>query len=260
MVLFIVMFAISQVDQKKFAALRTGLAVGFGAESVAFKESGDKLQEAKDSTPFDVAAKVGEPKDTARDAELQAAVADADRARQSAMAQHAKQEVDTFEKIKKEILEALDRKGLADTVRFSIDERGLVVTIVTSSVVFQGDRADLLGAGQLILEAVGPPLLAIPNRIQVDGHTNQLPGATINYPTGWELSTARASSVVRYLIGYLGIPETRLSAAGFADTRPLYPVSDARATTMNRRVEVVVLSSLPPAERALLPSAAAGKN
>jgi chemotaxis protein MotB len=264
MVLFIVLFAISQVDQRKFAQLKNGLATGFGAESVAFQDHGTNLQEQNDTTPFDLAAKIGTPEDpdaqAAKDKELQEAVNKADRARQSGMAQRAKQEVDNLEAIKKKILAELEAKGMADTVRFTIDERGLVVTIVTSGVVFAGDRAELLGAGRQILDAVGPSLAAIPNRIQVDGHTNQLPVATTNYPSGWELSTARAASVVRYFNAQHGLPEGRLSAAGYADTRPLYPASDPRSTTMNRRVEVVVLSTLPAAERALLPSAAAGMN
>jgi len=65
--------------------------------------------------------------------------------------------------------------------------------------------------------------------------------------------------VVRYLIDNYHLPETRLSAAGYADTRPLYPPSDPRAVTQNRRVEVVVMSSLPADERALLPGIAKAK-
>jgi chemotaxis protein MotB len=65
--------------------------------------------------------------------------------------------------------------------------------------------------------------------------------------------------VVRYLNSHAHIPENRLFAAGFADTKPLYPASDPRAVTLNRRVEIVVLSNLPADTRALLPSAAAGK-
>jgi chemotaxis protein MotB len=141
-------------------------------------------------------------------------------------------------------------------VRFTVDARGLVVTIVTSSVVFQGDSAALLPAGQRIVAAVGPTLRPLANHIEVDGHTNQLPVPTRNYPTAWELSTARASAVVRYLVDHEGLAANRLMAAGFAGEKPLYPPRDPRAVTLNRRVEVVVLSTLPAAERALLPTAA----
>jgi chemotaxis protein MotB len=100
-----------------------------------------------------------------------------------------------------------------------------------------------------------PSLRTLPNSIEVDGHTNQLQVPTVNYPSAWELSTARASTVVRYLVEH-GLAGGRMSASGFAGTRPLIPPSDPRSVTMNRRVDIVVLSNLPPEERALLPAAA----
>lgn len=265
MVLFIVLFAISQVDASKFVKLKSGLAAGFGAESVALEGQGSQLEEANpDSQPFDPGSKVGVPVEAAsaaaQDEELRKAVAAADRAKQSQMAQRAETEADNLQEIQKKLAAELAAQGLADNVRFTIDERGLVVTIVTSSVIFAGDSAELQEGGRGVLDAVGPTIAALPNRIQVDGHTNQLPVQTRNYPSGWELSSARASSVVRYLISRFGLPAARMSAAGYADTRPLIPPSDPQAATMNRRVEVIVMSTLPANEAALLPGAAADTN
>ena len=263
MVLFLVLFAMSQVDVTKFTKLKAGLAAGFGAESVALEGKGTKVQEQEDPLPFDPGQKVGVPVDPnsgdISDEQLQKAVAAADRAKQSQMARHAKAEVEKLEEVKKKLEAELAAEGMADAVKFSIDERGLVVTIVTNQVVFPGDSATLLDGGKKVLDSIGPLVASLPNKIQVDGHTNQLPGGTQNYPSGWELSSARASSVVRYLIDNYHLPETRLSAAGYADTRPLYPPSDPRAVTQNRRVEVVVMSSLPADERALLPGIAKAK-
>ena len=259
MVLFIVMFAISQVDQKKFAALRDGLAKGFGAPSVAFSDPGTSVKDEGDASnaPLNLGPGVGgaSSQDKAEDAALKKAVADADRARQQRMQADAQQEAKNLDQVRKQILDAARKAGVADNLRFTVDERGLVVTIVTSSVVFGGDSAALLPAGQQILDAVGPALKPLPNSIEVDGHTNQLNVGTGAYPSGWELSSARASSVVRYLSSHAGIAEKRMSAVGFSDERPLYPASDPRSVTLNRRVEIVVLSTLAPAERALLPSA-----
>jgi chemotaxis protein MotB len=195
-------------------------------------------------------------KPQAEDPALQKAVQNADRARQQRMQDDAQKEVKNLEEVKRQILEAAKKQGMQDAVRFGIDERGLVVTIVTSDVVFPGDRANLLSAGQRILDAVAPALTPLPNKIEVDGHTNQLPVPTVNYPSAWELSSARASTVARYLIDHGHVPSARLAVAGFAGERPLYPPSDPKAPELNRRVDIVVLSTLPPAERALLPSAA----
>ena len=206
---------------------------------------------------MDLSSGVGGTVDKLADEQaIQDAVSKMDRARADAKQKAAKKEVEDFEKIKKEILEAIEKQGLADSVRFTIDERGLVVTVITSSVVFRGGEAELLDAGQRILSGIGPVIAPLPNRIEVDGHTNQLAATTGIYPSGWELSTARASTVVRYLIGPIGIPASRMLAAGFADTKPLYPPQDPRSVTLNRRVEIIVLSNLPADTRALLPSAA----
>jgi chemotaxis protein MotB len=256
MVLFIVLFAVSQVDQKKFAALKNGLAAGFGATTVFDGGTGALQDDGQANSAVNVNPDVPTaPRNPAQQRAITAAVAAADRAQAQVKMTAAEREVSKFEQLKKQIKQSLADRKVAAGVQFRIDERGLVVTIVTSSVVFAGDRADLLPAGQRIVAAVGAPLRALPNRIEVDGHTNQLPVPTRRYPTAWELSTARASMVVRYLVGLGEVPAPRLSAAGFAGERPLYPPADPRAPTLNRRVEVIVLSSLPADQRALLPAA-----
>ena len=267
MVLFIVMYAMSQVDKKKFAELASGLASGFGAKTVAFQEQSAIMDgKGNDSSIVPMNPKVNPdlssgtgsaatPADGATAAAVQAAMAANDRAKAGQQAADVSREVDNLKKVQEQITAALKAKNLDKSVIFSIDQRGLVVTVVTSSVVFAGDRADLLKPGQQILDAIVPSLRALPNSIEVDGHTNQLQVPTVNYPSAWELSTARASGVVRYLVEH-GLAGNRMSAAGFAGTRPLIPPSDPRSVTMNRRVDIVVLSNLPPEERALLPAAA----
>ncbi len=261
MVLFIVLFAISQVDQKKFNALRNGLATGFGAPPVGFAGQETKIDgSTNEDSPMDLASGIGgrvdKPAQETEDKALAEAVNRADRARQQQMQEHAQQEVQSFEEIMKQIADELKKQGRNDDVRFTIDERGLIVTVITSSVVFAGDRADLLPDGRRIIDAIGPVIAPLPNRIEIDGHTNQLNVPTINYPSGWELSSARAGAVVRYLIDSAGIARGRLTAVGYADTKPLYDPADPRSVQLNRRVEIVVQSMLPAAERALLPSAA----
>src|SRR3989440_7641408 len=243
MVLFIVMFAMSQVDSKKFAALADGLANGFGAKSVAFHGQ-TAIQDGKGNDtsviPMDPhvnpglsAAAASAPQNATDNAAARAAVAAADRAKAGQEAADVAREIDNLKKVQEQVTAALKAKNLDKSVIFSIDQRGLVVTVVTSSVVFAGDRAELLGPGQQILDAVVPALRALPNSIEVDGHTNQLPVPTVNYPSAWELSTARASTVVRYLIRG-GLAIGRMPAAGFAGTRPPLPPRDPRSGTINR--------------------------
>lgn len=254
MVLFIVLFAISQVDQKKFAELKNGLAVGFGSPSIAFNGGEASLLESSDAnSPMDLASGIG---GTTTDATaVQDAVQAKERATASQRQAAAAAEVQHFDAIKAQITAELTKHGLQDQVTYTIDERGLVVTIVTTGIIFNGNEATLLTAGKQIIDGIGPAITALPNHIEVDGHTNQLTGGTGTYPSGWELSSARASAVVRMLHTDTAIPNTRLQAVGYADTKPLYPTTDPRAETLNRRVEVIILSTLPADTRALLPSA-----
>ena len=102
--------------------------------------------------------------------------------------------------------------------------------------------ATLQPGGRAILDAIAPDLERLPNRISVDGHTNTIPIHTERYTSNWELSGDRASGVVRYLLRRHGFDAGRLSATGYADTRPLLPRSNPRAIEINRRVEIVVIA------------------
>lgn len=262
-VLFVVLYSMSTVDSKKFAALADGLAHGFGAPAVAFSGREAPMDGAgQDAAVLPLQpgvdpglAEAVRKNKPVEDKAAQRAVAAAERAKAAQDATAAAREVQNLREVQKQITKALREVKLEQSVRFTIDERGLVVSVVSSEVVFAGDRADLLAAGRAILDAVAPPLRVLPNDIEVDGHTNQLKVPTRNYPSAWELSTARASVVVRYLTTH-GLAASRMSAAGFAGTRPLIDPADPRAVRMNRRVDIVVLSNLSAEQRALLPSAA----
>jgi chemotaxis protein MotB len=155
-----------------------------------------------------------------------------------------RQEVDNLKKAEAALKAALARAGVPRGATFRFDERGLVVTVATDKVLFDSASADLRPQGRVILDALAPTLAGLPNRISVDGHTNSLPISSPRFPSNWELSTDRATGVLRYLTGAGHIPPARLSAAGYADTRPLLPPADPRALVVNRRVEVVVLAAV----------------
>ncbi|BFU42112.1 flagellar motor protein MotB [Krasilnikovia sp. MM14-A1004] len=263
-VLFVVLFAMSTVDKKKFAELAAGLSAGFGAHSVAFDGQTSTLEGNGQNTqlveidpganPGDGSSGKGELSPQQQKAVERAIIAEK-RIAASKNAQAATKEAEDLKKIERQIADALAKAKLLDQVRFVIDRRGLVVTVVTNEVVFAGNRADLQPGGAKILDAIAPPLVKLPNNIEVDGNTNQLNAPTTFYPSGWELSAARASRVVRYFTDH-GLTKSRMSAVGFSDTKPLIDPKDPRSITMNRRVDVVVLTMLKPDQAALLPAAA----
>ena len=261
-VLFVVLFSMSSVDQKKFAELAAGLSEGFGAQTAALSGSAANLD---GTTPQPVSINpAARPDDGSsgtagmtkeQQEAVKRAVQAAGRVKASKNAEAATKEVANLKAIEKKITEALIKAKLQNQVKFTIDQRGLVVTIITNEVTFEGNRADLKSGGAKILDSVAPALAALPNNVEVDGHTNQLKARTTYYPSGWELSAARASTVVRYLTDH-GLAKSRMSAVGFSDTKPLIDPKDPKSVQMNRRVDVVVLTTLTAEQAALLPAAA----
>jgi chemotaxis protein MotB len=243
MVLFIIMFAMSQVDQRKFMQLKTGLASGFGAP-VAMLAGGSSMLDVGGSIAPDSVNLAGQAGGKgSRPGDVINAAAVAQLAAATERAQVAEQ-VKKLQQAEKSLQAALAAAGLRNGATFRFDERGLVVTIATDKVLFASGSATLLPQGKRILHAIAPVLRSLPNRLSIDGHTNSLPINTAQFPSNWELSTGRATGVLKYLSGNDHIPVTRMSATGFADTHPLIPGTGAKALVVNRRVEIVVLAAV----------------
>ncbi len=238
MALFIVMFALSVVDKAKFEKFKEGLNGDLGS-GASLLDGGPALQQAGDTV-----------------IDLQAAITALDE--KQSRQQAASQEQDELERARQKILQALVAKHMEDKVRFKLDERGLVVTVVTDDVLFSLGSATLRPQGNAVLDAIAPALKALPNQVTVEGHTDDLP-ISGRFASNWELSTERSTTVLRYLVDTHHVPAKRMSAAGYADQRPLTPNISAAARAANRRVEVIVratpLDQLPVVPRASLPTA-----
>jgi len=134
-------------------------------------------------------------------------------------------------------------EDLEKVVKLRTDERGIVVSLVTDQVMFGKGQADLSPLAKKLVFSIADTIRGIPNEIRVEGHTCDLPIVSNKYPSNWELSTARAAAVVRFLIEQVGVPQERLSAAGYADSKPLAPNNCERNRALNRRVDIVILVS-----------------
>ncbi|MGR7025403.1 flagellar motor protein MotB [Geodermatophilus sp. URMC 62] len=251
-VLFVVLFAMSKVDEQKFAALASGMSEAFGAPVSAMQGSASN-PDASVLDSLDAAVDVQIPPAPAAQESVDAAAAQAAAQEAARVAAEAKAEYDELAAARDAIDAALAAAGYADTARYEIDERGLVVHIVSDPVLFGPEEADLRPQGRDILDAVAPTLAGLSNRIGVEGHANHLPVTPGGrWPSNWELSAYRATTVVRYLAA-AGIPQDRLSGTGYSDTRPLVPRTDPTAVTVNRRVDIVVVSNASAEATELLP-------
>jgi len=142
----------------------------------------------------------------------------------------------------REVKRRLAASGLAETTDVEIEPRGLVV-YVRDRVLFRSGEAFLEPEGQRVLDQLSLVLGHIDNQIVVEGHTDDVPiRGGGRFPTNWELSTARATQVLRWLVEVRGLPAARFSAAGYADTHPRVPNDTPAHRALNRRVEIVILT------------------
>ena len=233
MVLFIVLYAIGQTDLAKFEALKESLSDSLG--------SGDGIDNIVAEGGEGVLA--GDPSPVDLESNNTAAAMEA-LEREELAQELAAAEQERLTGAQEAIEAELAAVGLDNAVAFRLEERGLVVSIVVDNVLFDIGSAALRPGGREVLDHLAPALGRLPNPIAIEGHTDDTPingGGT--YATNWELSTARATSVLRYLIDSPAVPADRLSAAGYADQRPVTGNGTAEGRAANRRVELVVLST-----------------
>ncbi|MFN8034884.1 MAG: flagellar motor protein MotB [Acidimicrobiia bacterium] len=235
--LFIVLFAMSRLDNMKFQkfahALGASLHGTSGGPASVVDGGGPKVGGGGEGF-FDGIAPTQPGTNTAQTLETL-----------KKQQQAAAQEKQTLQATKAEIQSALQKVGLADKVEFKLDSRGLVVNIVTDDVLFDLGSATLRPEGRAVLDGLAPALGELPNQISIEGHTDNAPINTGAFPSNWELSTTRATTVLRYLTDVRGVPESRLAAAGYADQRPLEPNDTVEHRARNRRVEIVVIAQNP---------------
>jgi chemotaxis protein MotB len=129
--------------------------------------------------------------------------------------------------------------GLQDSMSLDRAADRLVIRM-KSAILFEEGKAALTPEAGRVLAGLAPVLARAPSSLRVEGHTDDTPIRSAAFPSNWELSTARAISVTRYLEDH-GLPRQRLSVAGYGQFHPLVENDGAAARARNRRVEIVVL-------------------
>lgn len=253
--LFIVLYAMSQVDMQKFQALRESLAAGFGHQAVLTGSNGvlqSSSSTSQDSQAPSSVSQAFDPITPVSGPGTGAAAAQSTAAASSGVLPAARAEATRLEDVQKQIQQQLDAAGLGASVHMSITDRGLVIGLVADDVFFAPASAQLTPTALRVLDAIAPTLVALPDQVSVEGHANVLP-VSGRYPTNWELSADRATQVLRHFVETNGLPPNRVQAVGFGDARPVPGVTGAQALVVDRRVDVVVLSGASDEVRALVP-------
>jgi len=121
------------------------------------------------------------------------------------------------------------------------DHRGLVLSIPEAGL-FPIGTDEISPEAQALIARVAATVAKVPNPVRVEGHTDDLPIHTARFRSNWDLSTARASRVIEFMVEHGGIDARRLSAAGYAEFRPRVLNTSPDTRKQNRRVDVVILN------------------
>lgn len=204
MAFFVIMYAMSKADVAKFNALKSSLSAAFRTDGSA----SSLIYTQQGTQPVE-----------------------------QALSLEGSRDMEDFQDIIHKVQANIkDQKQ----VQFIVDERGLTVRLL-DNVLFDLGRADLRPDALSMMDAVGIALKNTTRYVRIEGHADNLPINTVEFPSNWELSAARSIAVTRYLIGKHGADPRRLASLGYGEFRPLYPNTSEENRAKNRRVDIVIL-------------------
>ena len=217
---FVVMYAISSVNEGKYRILSNSLGSAFSGVTPKAPAIRPQVEPSRPPLPLPMSAHPSRTNDAA-----------------------AKREKARMTNIARDILKAMAPLISQGKVRVTQTNRGVSVEI-NASVLFAPGEAKLSPQSEKALRAVAEVLNKVDNDIQVEGHTDNVPIKNTMFPSNWELSAVRASSVVRLFLES-GVNEKRLVAMGHGANHPVDSNDTPEGRLRNRRVELMILSGLP---------------
>lgn len=191
--LFIILYAMSNIDVNKYKGVVSALGNIFGNES-----SGNVLNSSSSIIP--------KPSD----------------------------------KLAEDLYRLVERYNYENSIRLEENERGVTIHIL-DDILFPPGRATLNENSKTVLNRLADVIRTLPNDIRIEGHTDNIPINTPQYPSNWHLSVDRALSTAYYLIQQEGISADKVSVVGYAEYRPIAPNDTPQSRSLNRRVDIVIL-------------------
>lgn len=223
LVFFILLFSMSQIDAEKLKTVTESyqqrVIFDYYPSPVEFEQSTDVQDDEEESEDV---TEIDEPEQLTKE--------------------DFEERLDELDRLLQQIEEYIRNEGLSEVISATRTDEG-VVLVLQENVLFESGEADLIGDALPLLNKVATLLDNIPNYVKVEGHTDPRPIRTSRFPSNWELSGARASSVVRYFVDEEELDETRFQIAGYADTKPIVPNDSNANMKKNRRVEMIILES-----------------
>jgi chemotaxis protein MotB len=236
--LFTVMYAMSSVNEGKFRVLSDSLIAAFHGAPKSTRpinigerepgKGGDRLLVGVTPTALLKVPTTGQPDVTAR----------------RSIEDHRAVEIAVLTRLEHQVQDAM--KSLIDAKLVSVKRESLWLEIeINTDILFKSGVGDFSPEATPVLDKLAEVLKPFPNPIRVEGHTDDRPIRTAAFPSNWELSAARAASVVHEFTK-AGIDPLRLEIVGFGEFHPRMPNDSAEGRNANRRVAILVLEAVVP--------------
>ena len=231
---FVVMFASSQVDDRKIGKMARAMQLAF-QEMGVFGAMGHTVPMADDGSVPDTVQMIDPFEKTTRLHMLVPGIP------------HAVDPEEEVRGVRHRFESALAEAGpeggppASPAVHLRVDPRGLIISLAEAAF-FDSGSAAVRPASYPALDRVMRTLPQVPNYIRIEGHTDNQPIRTAQFPSNWELSTARATFIANYLIKKYDYSPQKLAVAGYAEYRPVAGNGTADGRALNRRVDIVVLN------------------
>ncbi len=227
MVFFVVMYSLSRADAAKFEQVSESLRTAFGnpkTSPIRFQNIGERARK-----------KAQESADKAKDKAAQ------DNKRRKTRIQEVEEKLKEMVKANKDLDKLITIQGNAAGTELTVR--------LADSLLFQAGRAELTAESLDLIGRIAGILTSLGAPVNISGHTDSIPISNDEFSSNWELSTARSTSVIKYLVDNLGIPPAILSASGYAEHHPIAANDTPENRAKNRRVEFVITESgAPPAD------------
>ncbi len=228
---FILLFSMATVDQNKFDEIAASLSYTMlnlkGSDSVL--DSSNNSIITFDYTKYD-----------SEEAEAKRKEKYVEDANEMVVDAEEKLKGKEFDEAKNDIRDTIEEQGISDKVQV-VEEKDYLLIRLDQEIFFDSGSADIVPEGKAVLSSLAVSLREMENEIMISGHTDNVPMTNKRFATNWELSTARATNVVRYFVEAENLDPLLFTATGNGEYRPVGDNNTPQGRQKNRRIEIKIL-------------------
>ncbi len=235
---FIVLFAVSKVDETKAEKVAEAFREGMmsGSEGILSGVGGSFVPHHSEGAEEETPQNEG-TENSGTDTTQQGANVSQDELEEFL----GTTELGNLEELKSKLEVMFKNEDLTTDITTSIDKRGLIISL-NNAILFESGSAEIKPQNEFTLIKIAKIINTLDNYIRIEGHTDNLPIHSAVYPSNWELSTARAASVVRLFINECNVSPEKVVAVGYGEYKPITDNSTKEKRAKNRRIDIIVLS------------------